>query len=332
MQARERTGSMLAARLTEQFRTLSELLEGLTEDDIQRRGPGTAWSAREHLAHLGRYHEVTLTRLQRIRDEAEPTFVQYSAETDPNFETWLNLPTPSVIANMRTLRRELVESLGAMEIADLQRIGIHPVFGALPVKLWIQFFLIHEAHHYYQLFKRSRDREPDILSVLDRAVHSARAEGILATIADELEEALRRDQSSGLIWRTVPLDTYDKMPIGILSSWMFALRRRNTSGAERHPNSIQRVMCYRGDVDLQTWNGEHWQSHWRSSSAEELEVRWLSIPINVWHRPVIGDDECIVVSFHTARADRLIEERAMDDSKPGLGGTIAELYLGRNAR
>jgi DinB family protein len=323
---------MLASRLAEQFRTLSELLEGLTEDDIQRRGPGNAWSAREHVAHLGRYHEVTLTRLQRIRDEAEPTFAQYSAETDPDFATWLNLSATSVIANMRVLRRDLVQSLRTMEVADLERVGIHPVFGPLPAKLWIQFFLIHEGHHYYQLFKRSRDREPDVLSVLDRAARSARAAGILPAIADELEEILRRDQSSGLIWRTVPLDTYDKLPIGILSSWVFALRRRNTSGAERHPNSIQRVMCYRGDVDLQTWNGQKWQSHRCSSSAEELEGRWLSIPINVWHRPVIGDDDCIVVSFHTATADRLIEERAVDDSMPDAGGTTAELYLGRNAR
>jgi fermentation-respiration switch protein FrsA (DUF1100 family) len=158
MQARERPGSMLASRLTEQFRTLSDLLEGLTEDDFQRRGPGNAWSAREHLAHLGRYHEVTLMRLQRVRDEAEPSFAQYSAETDPDFEKWLHLSATSVIANMRALRRDLVEVLRGMEMPDLDRIGIHPVFGPLSAKLWIQFFLIHEGHHYYQLFKRSRGR------------------------------------------------------------------------------------------------------------------------------------------------------------------------------
>jgi hypothetical protein len=49
-----------------------------------------------------------------------------------------------------------------------------------------------------------------------------------------------------------------------------------------------------------------------------LEQRWISIPRNVWHRPVVGkDDDWAVVSFHTVVADELIEEKPDSGSKDG---------------
>ena len=53
-----------------------------------------------------------------------------------------------------------------------------------------------------------------------------------------------------------------------------------------------------------------WHSHVLVSENAPLERRWVSIPKNVWHRPVIpkGTD-WVVVSFHTVPAEELIEER-----------------------
>jgi len=45
-----------------------------------------------------------------------------------------------------------------------------------------------------------------------------------------------------------------------------------------------------------------------SEQAAPLEQRWISIPLNVWHRPVIGKDaDWVVVSFHTVPVEELIE-------------------------
>ena len=85
----------------------------------------------------------------------------------------------------------------------------------------------------------------------------------------------------------MPLDIYDDLPAGIASSWVFVLRAGRSSGAERHPNSIQRVMSYQGSADMQTWDGQRWVSNLLQHEAEQpLENRWLSIPTNTWHRPV----------------------------------------------
>ena len=54
-----------------------------------------------------------------------------------------------------------------------------------------------------------------------------------------------------------------------------------------------------------------WKSNILVSDADApLERRWISIPTNVWHRPVIpNDNDWVVVSFHTVPAEELIEER-----------------------
>src|SRR5262249_29011051 len=53
--------------------------------------------------------------------------------------------------------------------------------------------------------------------------------------------------------------------------------------------------------------------------------RWISIPTNVWHPPVINAAaDWAVVSFHTVPAEELIEERPADNPE---GGTRQKKYL-----
>ena len=70
-----------------------------------------------------------------------------------------------------------------------------------------------------------------------------------------------------------------------------------------------------------------WQSNVLVSDPEApLEQRWISIPQNVWHRPIVGaDTDWTVVSFHTVPAGELIEEKQDDSSQ---GGTKQKKYLG----
>src|SRR5262249_23574687 len=87
------------------------------------------------------------------------------------------------------------------------------------------------------------------------------------------------------------------------------LRADVATGAERHPNSRQRMMSYRGSGDLQTRTGEHWESN-RLVSAQDfpLERRCVSVPENVWHQAVTAAAHWVVVSFHTVPAEDHIEE------------------------
>jgi hypothetical protein len=126
-----------------------------------------------------------------------------------------------------------------------------------------------------------------------------------------VERKLVHDSTTTMAWEPIPLSMYDQtLPDIIRSSWVFILRANATTGAERHPNSHQRTMAYRGEGDFQIWAGKGWQSnHLISDDSAPPERRWISVPANVWHQVVVPERDWVVVSFHTVAAADLIEER-----------------------
>lgn len=159
--------------------------------------------------------------------------------------------------------------------------------------------------------------EKNLLSTLDQLLRASGVAGRIDEIADRVAGQLADDPSAAMAWEPIPLSVYGPgLPDFIRSSWVFILRAGATTGAERHPNSIQRVVAYRGFGDLQVWQDDQWKSNpLVDEFAAPLHSRWLSIPVNIWHQAVVPDRDWVVVSFHTVPAAQLIEERP-DSSNP----------------
>ena len=124
--------------------------------DLTQRSNPEKWSAHENLAHLGRYHEIFLERLHRILAEPNPAFARYRAEDDPAWDTWRQLPIREVLDRMQPLRAKLVAELKQLSADSFARTGVHPKFGKLMLAQWLEFFLVHEAHHLYLVFAQVR--------------------------------------------------------------------------------------------------------------------------------------------------------------------------------
>jgi hypothetical protein len=154
-------------------------------------------------------------------------------------------------------------------------------------------------------------QERSILESLDALLQSAAVRTTIDPIVERVKRKLAVDHAAAMAWEPIPLSIYgESLPAFIRSSWVFILRARATTGAERHPNSHQRMMSFRGTGDLQTGGEGHWQSNLLISNRDApLEERWVSIPRNVWHQAVVPDADWVVVSFHTVPAEELIEER-----------------------
>lgn len=169
--------------------------------------------------------------------------------------------------------------------------------------------------------------ETDILTLLDQLLRRPFVRSVIEPIACRVAAQLRSNPTIPLAYETVPLGIYgNKLPTFIRSSWVFVLRGDSASGAERHPNSHQRVMAYRGDGDLQIRTANEWQSHLLTSDPlAPLESRWVSIPPNVWHQAVVSGLDWIVVSFHTVSDFELIEERP---DETNADSTRKRKYLG----
>lgn len=158
---------------------------------------------------------------------------------------------------------------------------------------------------------RMDKEELKILRTLDATVRQESVRTIIDSVVLRVERILTQDLRASLAWEPVPLATYCKrLPDIIRSSWVFAVRARSNTGAERHPNSHQRMVSYRGSGDLQIWAGDRWASNpLVSDSDSQIQSRWISIPPNIWHQAVVPEENWLVISFHTVPADELIEER-----------------------
>lgn len=116
-------------------------------------------------------------------------------------------------------------------------------------------------------------KERKILEILDSAVNDSRISHKINEIVERVEKQLENNPNEIMAWEGIPLDLYNyELPEEIKSSWVFILRKNLVTGAERHPNSIQRMMSYKGYGDFQTKPGEKWESNFlESDSALPLE-------------------------------------------------------------
>ncbi len=160
-----------------------------------------------------------------------------------------------------------------------------------------------------------------LLASLDKAVREDAIKQHMAGVIQRVQQTLEDNPQAMMSWEPIPLTLYkQELPAEIKSCWVFNLRKNKTTGAERHPNSIQRMMSYQGSGDFQTKPGSTWESNFLDSNSDKEAIgkRWLSIPVNVWHQGVVSDKNWIVLSFHTAEVSELIEERAEDGDETRL--------------
>ena len=168
-----------------------------------------------------------------------------------------------------------------------------------------------------------------LLESLDAVLRSEDVRKEIPRVVERVRAELARKKAAVMTWEPIPLAIFGReLPAEIRSAWVFVLRAGADTGAERHPNSHQRMMSFRGSGDMQTGEPAQWQSNALVSDPEApLERRWISIPPNVWHRPVVdANTDWTVVSFHTVAPEELIEERPDSGIKDG---TKQMKYLGQ---
>jgi len=147
----------LTQRIATQLDCLPLVVRDVSPEKLRRRPTPDTWSALENLAHLARYQHVFLDqRIRRILLEEQPVFSRYRAEEDPEWPRWREMTVAETLTDLRTCRESLLERAVSSSDQALARVGLHPAFGALTVPEWLEFFLIHEAHHLYVAMTRAR--------------------------------------------------------------------------------------------------------------------------------------------------------------------------------
>jgi hypothetical protein len=151
--------------------------------------------------------------------------------------------------------------------------------------------------------------EDSVLVTLDERGRANAAMEAFSPLVANLVGRLRERPDLPQAWR--PIDTADlaiELPTGVVSAWLFVLRPRTTFPSERHPNSWQRSLALRGRATFELYCDGAWSGHILDGDGAMLTERGMSIPPGVWHRIEVGVEPFVSLSFHTVKADDLIEE------------------------
>lgn len=142
-------------RLHYQHKVIVDLMDGLNDDLIRHPVVSGKWSLFENLVHLQTYQHVFNRRVEAILGGDEPSFEIYSADQDAEFLDNCGRPTREVLQDLLQVRKQMAARLPQLSSPELARCGVHCVFGRMNLAEWVNFFLLHEAHHLYAMFRQA---------------------------------------------------------------------------------------------------------------------------------------------------------------------------------
>lgn len=154
--------SSITTRLQYQHKSLLDLIEGLTDDQVHRNVISGKWSVFENMVHLQTYQHVFIFRVNEMLTGSNPSFNRYSADADPYFPVNCAKSTREIMQDLLGLRKDIAAQISNLDDDSLHKKGSHPVFGSMDIVQWLNFFLLHEAHHLFTIFKLAAELKKEI--------------------------------------------------------------------------------------------------------------------------------------------------------------------------
>ena len=145
--------SSISTRLLHQHESLKDLIAGLPDELIRRQVNPGKWSVFENIVHLQTYQHTIMSRIRLILNDEKPEFTPYTAEADPLFHDNCRLQTDEVIRDLFNTRQALSSAVASLTESDLAKKSRHSTYGTMNLLHWLHFFLLHEAHHHFTIFK-----------------------------------------------------------------------------------------------------------------------------------------------------------------------------------
>ncbi|HEX7844571.1 MAG TPA: DinB family protein [Chitinophagaceae bacterium] len=145
--------SSVSTRLQYQHKSLVDIIDGLTDEQVRRHIVPGKWSIFENIVHLQTYQHTFISRVKQMLEGKTPIFDRYSAEGDPLFLDNCEKSSREIMQDMITTRKEMAAEIISFRESDYEKTAIHPVYGTMNLIQWLHFFLLHEAHHLFTIFK-----------------------------------------------------------------------------------------------------------------------------------------------------------------------------------
>ena len=133
------------------------MIDGLSEAQIRLQMVPGKWSVFENIVHLQTYQHVFTGRIRQILEGNNPEFERYTADADPLYLDNCHLTFREIMQDFIALRKEMAAGVLSFPETDHVKTGMHPLYGKLTLLQWLNFFLLHEAHHLFTIFKQTAE-------------------------------------------------------------------------------------------------------------------------------------------------------------------------------
>jgi len=145
--------SSLVCRLKTQHFAVAEIIKNLDEQRLKHQPEPGKWSIKDNIAHLVSYQPVFIGRVHRMLKGDKPIFSAYCADDEDDFIEARGWPLEDLLSKLNGNRRQILELITNLPDDQLLLKGIHPKYGTLTITEWTEFFLLHEAHHLFTMFR-----------------------------------------------------------------------------------------------------------------------------------------------------------------------------------
>jgi hypothetical protein len=133
-------------------------LDGITDDELDRRPPSGAWTAREIAHHLADSESMAYIRLRRLIAEDEPIIHGYE---EPQWARRLHYDRPiaSSVAVVGAVRAASLQLLTSLTPTEWGRTGSHSESGSYSVDRWLDIYAEHSHEHADQIRRARRGED-----------------------------------------------------------------------------------------------------------------------------------------------------------------------------
>lgn len=145
--------SSLITRMEAQPLSLQLIINTISKKKVDLKEGEGKWNIHEIVAHLVVYQQMFIERTIQTLKEEVPFFAKYEPENDPDFKYWKTDDLHHLLDQFFADREKMIVLVKSLSEDKLNRIAMHKKFGSHSIAEWLDYFLLHEAHHIYKIFE-----------------------------------------------------------------------------------------------------------------------------------------------------------------------------------
>lgn len=155
----------LIDRLEATGQELARALGGVSERALHAKPEDGGWTLHQQICHLRDCEtQIFLVRARLILKQDRPAVENFDQDAYMRKHYVASQPLPSILAEFRNARRQLVRLLRATTDKDWTRTAVHPEYGVISLEWQMLHNYAHTLDHLAHILSR---REGDLLRALN---------------------------------------------------------------------------------------------------------------------------------------------------------------------